>query len=282
MERVLRTVSLLGALIVGTAALAQYGVYYPYTPVPYLNAPLYYNYTPVYQTNTIVAPFTGQTAYVQMSAYGSNVVLNGKPGPMAYAISNLTFSPNGARFAYLAQSGPGGPWFAVVDGLFGPQYATITNLLFSPSGNRFSYMAQSGLGGPWVIVVDGVVSIPYATITNLVFSPNEARVGYLAQGVPGGSWFAVIDGTVGPPYTTVSKLTFTNDSLHFFYNAWSPVTGQWLTIVDNIASTPMSGGGSPASFIVDPLTGMVVPASSYTPFGTPQTPKTADQVILGL
>jgi hypothetical protein len=251
MERLLRTSSVLVVLLLGAAALAQYPVYNPFIPNPYVVAPVYL--PAPYLSNMIVAPFTGQTASVYTSPFGNSVSLNGVAGPWEYAIAGLTFSPNGTRLGYLAQTVPGGPWFAVIDGRFSPTY--------------------------------------YA-VTGLTFSTNGARVGYLAQSVPGGAWFAVIDGVVGPPFSSVDSLAFSPDNLHVAYNAFNGITGQWVAVVDGIA-TPMtslsypglSTGSNSMTFLVDPFSGRVVtplPSPTGGTTGTSsQTPRTADQVILG-
>jgi hypothetical protein len=252
MKRLLRTSSVLAVWLLGVAALAQYPMYNPFALPAYVPAPLYL--PAPYVSSVVVAPFTGQTATVFTSPFGNSVSLNGKSGPWEYAITGLTFSPNGTRWGYLAQNVPGGPWFAVVDGVFSPTFAAISNLIFSPDG---------------------------------------MRVGYLAQVVPGGPWIAVVDGIDGPPYDTVNSLAFSPDSRHFAYNAWTSISGQWLVVVDGVANlmstlshSAFSTSGNGVTILLDPFTGGVVAPSTSLPGLTPgastQTPKTADQLILGL
>jgi len=122
----------------------------------------------------------------------SHVVIDGVPGPPFEEIEGraMTFSPDGKRFAYVADHN------LVVDGQAQPvKVPLISGLTFSPDGKRLGYFRQMDLGG-YQVVVDGTV---YTVGTEpLVFSPNGRHFACVHRGRQ-----VVVDRTPGPEFDAV-------------------------------------------------------------------------------
>ncbi|MCK5085705.1 PD40 domain-containing protein, partial [Candidatus Parcubacteria bacterium] len=81
------------------------------------------------------------------------VVINGRENKLYEEISNLTFSPDGKHFAYIAKESD--KYFIVLDDKEGkkyserlapksyPNYSSIDNLKFSPDSNFFAYTVNN-------------------------------------------------------------------------------------------------------------------------------------------
>lgn len=104
------------------------------------------------------------------------MVVDGQPGAEYDWASDVTFSPDGKRFAYVASIGqtyPGTKWLAVVDGRPSEEYvAFVIEPTFSPDSKHVAYEAKKG--EKYLIVLDGQPGTEYNEIFgfSLTFRPD--------------------------------------------------------------------------------------------------------------
>jgi hypothetical protein len=113
----------------------------------------------------------------------------------------LTFSPDGAHFAYPAREGT--KWFRVVDGKRGPAFDVIgIDFVFSSDATRTACTGRNGQ--EWFLVVDGKVEAKIEGIVDgtLTFSPDGKRLAY-AVAKPDRSAYVVLDGQTGPVFDSI-------------------------------------------------------------------------------
>lgn len=142
-----------------------------------------------------VAPRTGTIAYlaedVRRQLY--TVVLDGaerRVGPRHGTVDSLTFSADGARFAYRVWDREGAHW--VVDDVVGPAHGDVIHASFSPDGTRVAYHAEDER--LWRMVVDGVAGDPsdlYEGIGRPAWSPDGRHLAYF---ILDGNAAVVLDG----------------------------------------------------------------------------------------
>lgn len=157
-----------------------------------------------------------QAAYVTSAGVGFAVVLNGARQDKVHdGIGDLTFSPDGERFAYRAQAGES--QFVVIDDQEGDKFDGTGqgSLCFSPDSRRVAYAAMSG--GRWSVVVDGQPQGDYDGLAGLVFSPDSQHVAYRAR--LGGKGLAVVGGEAGAHYDAVRDLIYSPDGSRMAYRA---------------------------------------------------------------
>jgi hypothetical protein len=197
------------------------------------------------------------------------VLLDGMEGPSYQGVHSLTFSPAGARLAYVGNKGLNQD-VLVLDGKEGPvQNIAPNSLKFSPDGLRYAYaigvsnstgensllfdVDEKGAspagsngagkkrmryGGATRVVVDGKESRDYFAVATreILFSPDSRHVAYHAS-APERPTMAnpsviVHDGVESAPYEKILKGTpvFSPDSQHLAFAAERD--GQWRVVLD--------------------------------------------------
>ena len=137
------------------------------------------------------------TAYIRRYIRGNTgkdwVIHDGKPGPKYERIIDFTFSPDGSRYAYIAQM--------LVEDLSGPpsEYFSIGLSRYYRNGKP-SYLKNDLIK---VVVIDGRSSREYDAVGNTVFSPDGRHLAYMAMSNE--KQFLVLDGQKGQEYDRVSK-----------------------------------------------------------------------------
>ncbi|MDQ7780406.1 MAG: hypothetical protein RDV41_11985, partial [Planctomycetota bacterium] len=197
-------------------------------------------YDGVSSEGVVFSPDSRRTAYVAIDENLSRVVLDGVEYGGYASASCLTFSPNGARVACIAEQG--GRYMAVVDSWVGPQYDTIHDkyLVFSVKGGRFGYLALKD--GKWRAVIDRAEQEPHDMLTGLVFSRDGKRVAYAAR--DGRKWRVFVDGQPGGEYDAIheSGPVFGPDGVRVAYSAFKG--GRWVVVVDGAESVPHDAVGA--------------------------------------
>jgi WD40-like Beta Propeller Repeat len=138
-----------------------------------------------------------------------------------FLVGRVTFSPDGLRTAYRAQSQKGGPVVMVVDGQEQGSYDQIYDdeTIFSADGKHLGYRAS--LGGKQFFVIDGVPGKAYdapptGALLGLVFSA-DGRSAYRVK--QRDECFVVVDGREGPHYEMVAGLEFGSGGKQLAYAA---------------------------------------------------------------
>ena len=137
-------------------------------------------------------------AWVQSNAPdpGITVMVNGKPMGMSYSnASELRFSPDGRRFAYLGSAQTG--FFQVIDGQEMQAASDVPEFRWSPDGKRYAFQANGTL------IVDGK-EMPKpkgagVTRDSFIWSPDGKHFAYAASFQFFGE-SPVVDGEVKPLY----------------------------------------------------------------------------------
>ncbi len=157
------------------------------------------------------APFTGTSAFIVYSDDKDQVVINGKKQKKYDGIANLTFSPDGKKFAYTAQIKD--KQFIVSNRGEHEKFAGIKGThLFSPDSSKLAYIAFSDPKNGYVIS-DKKKYGPYRNIRELSFSPDSSTLGFISFREKG--WHLVINGKESPAYKNMMLLKFSpsNDSI---------------------------------------------------------------------
>lgn len=220
------------------------------------------------------SPDSKHTVFIASDKGKRFVVRDGKKARECTGASNIVFSPDSQRIAYVAAStstlpsvSPGGFWggqrcAVFVDGVEGKRYDGIGNITFSPDSKRLAYGAWAsapaqGAAGTVqvsVCVVDGVESKNYRMERNEmnnaavfmngggmfikpIFSPDSKHVAYVALTKNGR--VVVQDGAEGKEYGNVQNLTFSPDSTRLAYAAMG--RQKWC-VVNNGAEGNLYGG----------------------------------------
>lgn len=112
------------------------------------------------------------------SAAGAGfVVVDGKKGQQYQNISNVAFSPDSSRCAYLANLN--GKTFVVVDDDESDGYLTAQNVIFGGGGKRTAYLGQTDPNAK-VLVIDGKPSpVKAVNFSEVQFSDDGARCAWL-------------------------------------------------------------------------------------------------------
>jgi len=160
-----------------------------------------------FDPGSLALSFDGKrVAYVVREDHGKKswLVADGQRGPEydlggnPAGISEISFSPDGKRLAYVLGKGdrkhPSS--LPVVDGVAGQEYDEVLHLAFSPDSRRVAYAARTG--EQWKAVVDGQSGASYDDIFGPTFSPDSKRVAYGAR--QGKQWLVVADGRAGAAY----------------------------------------------------------------------------------
>jgi hypothetical protein len=174
------------------------------------------------------------------------VTFDGVPGRAYGHASDLVFSPDGRRIAYVAGKGTGagaaaGGEGVVVDATELPQFRSIIKVGFSPEGSRVWYLASAGRG--CAAVVDQQAGPVYEEIGPpapsrafpIVFSPDGRRVAYRARAE--GGWRVVVDGQPEAGFTSILEgPEFSADGKTVAYVA--KTEGKTVLVVNGTATPP--------------------------------------------
>lgn len=168
--------------------------------------------------SAVASPDFRHVAYIQDEADGKHrLALDGVAGPAVDDISDVTFSPNSQRLAYLASEQ--GKISLFIDSQAGPWYSPscCAFILFSKDSEHVAYQAQDG--DNQFFVVDGARGPNFRYVNYPVFSPDSQHFAYVAKREVSGSEFVVFDGKQGPAYEEISDPKFSPDGRHFLYQA---------------------------------------------------------------
>ena len=179
-------------------------------------------------------------AYVQQNTPnpGVTVMVNGKPMGLSYSTaSDLTFSPDGGHFFYVAVSPTG--QFPVIDGQELNGYHWIKEFQWSPDGKRYAFYGANSTG-IWM-VVDGKEQPKSLGIgaDALLFSPDSKHLAFSAQATVA-NYQPVVDGVI-KPFNLQNFFTRNNPPLRFPIFSFSP-DGNHLAFVA-FTLDPMPKGG---------------------------------------
>ena len=191
-----------------------------------------------------------QMAYIVLTESGRCVVAGARRGPVFQDVGLLTYSDDGAHFAYVAQRQKHGPWSALVDGRSIGEWDTVESLSFGPDGRHLTLTAQKE-GEASRVWIDGKAGPSLEQISGSpVFSPDGRRLAYAVgqreQGI-------VLDGKMTVPeemagitsdeqeriasmgcFSEVGTPAFSTDGNHLAYSGC--VNGsRWHLVVDRQA-----------------------------------------------
>lgn len=184
----------------------------------------------------VFSPDGRRCAYAARNGERHFVVLDGTPQPEHESrVSDPTFSPDSAHFAYVAvdyKTAPDGrPLGAgdrlmpgnstarmILDGVAGPAFDDFcTEPVFSPDSRHLAYTGRLPRTVMQALVVDGNILSSHPSILKIVFSPDSQRVALWA-GRENGKAYVVCDGRSGPEYDDIPGApVFSADSRHVAY-----------------------------------------------------------------
>jgi hypothetical protein len=96
--------------------------------------------------------------------------------------SEITFSPDSNHLSYKVYAGPSdGRSFVVLDGTEGSLYSNVSDLVFSADSSRLAYVALKSNIKKAFIVVNGVEGKYYDGVSKVAFSPDGKHLVYFAQ-----------------------------------------------------------------------------------------------------
>lgn len=186
---------------------------------------------------------TSQFAYRRFGMGKSSVVLNGNYLQEWDGVFDLTFSPDGSHFGYIARKDK--TFHAVIDEQPGPGQANINyHDTFGEPASNFLILTSNGhsaypvtLNGKWGVVRDHKVDQWFDGImtNSIVFSKDGKRLAYAAQDKEG--WFMVVDGVLGKHYAMIglSSIVFSPDGTRLAYCAMKDrATEQWCLVENEV------------------------------------------------
>ena len=197
-----------------------------------------------------------RTAYAARQDGKWQVVIDNRPGPKYDGVdaSSRIFTLNGTRTAYAASRDK--KWRIVINGEEGPRYDDVSELIYSPDGRRMAYVAgritgrfardQSlvldGQAGPWTSrigqlyafcgseahvssrefgyrsdLANGKLALDHGNAYGVVFSPDGKHVAYPAGN--SNEVRVIQDGKPGPAYSQTGTPVFSSDGEHLAYVA---------------------------------------------------------------
>jgi hypothetical protein len=164
-----------------------------------------------------------RVAYAAKLAGGDAAVVDGVPGKTYPSLwSAPVFSPDGSRFAYVAQHGEPKKAMAVIDGEEGRtavNYFGVSTPVFSADGKHVAYSVQTG-EAEQTVILDGKEKARVTSARELAFSPDGKRLAWFEKRDK--ETVAVVDGESGlssRDMYTDDPVFFSPDSRHFFYFA---------------------------------------------------------------
>jgi len=148
-------------------------------------------------------------------------VVDGEVQPAYHFVYfNLRFSPDGRRFAYIAEIDTLRV-VAVVDGLVGPEYSRIDGIEFADDGSEYAYQGQID-DTTWCVVRNGVEISRYRDIGPIAYSKDGRHLAYVALTAKG--LRLIMDGTpVGEGYSRIlpARPRFDSDGNITYYGEQS-------------------------------------------------------------
>lgn len=127
----------------------------------------------------------------------------------------MIFSPNSEKFAYMASSH--GKWFVVLNEKEGKPHGFVSEITFSPDSKKLAYVGHTGnqfeLSSAY-LVMDGVQSKKYENVDDLLFSSNSENFAYVAR--KKNKSFVVINGTEGKSYDFILTANLKEEKYHSY------------------------------------------------------------------
>ena len=167
------------------------------------------------------------------------VVLDGIKSKEYGHVADISFSPDGKRFAYVAMRDDGKKLVLVVGGVEGKGYDGFheENRYFGPDGNSIAYEVRDG--DHFKVVHDDVESKGYrGGACPPVFSPDGKRIAYAAfpEPEPSTRILVVVDGKEGPLYDGLDARSplFSPDSRKCVYLAKK--ADRFVVVIDGVES----------------------------------------------
>jgi hypothetical protein len=182
--------------------------------------------------NVLFSADSSRTVYVGMSGGKTFAVVDGEEFPNGYpSINALSFGAQGKRIAFLGVANSRDRW-VVVDGKASQSNFALDDLTFSPEGSRYAYTStgaavNASTSSHLRLVVDGVAEEGTSVIpmlgnrtnqgVNFVFSPDGKHVVHYGQVIADRRVGLFVDGKFVPTNIRPSNPTFTPDSRHFLW-----------------------------------------------------------------
>ena len=178
----------------------------------------------------LFSPAGGRWATIAWIGKKPKMLLDGKESPAYEEVSDLTFSDNGKRFAYVGK-GANGKSRVVLEDVKGKEYDEIWCPRFSPAGDQIAYFARTGKKE--FIVIDEKEGPSYGSAgakenwfwaaSYPVFGPDGKHVAYVAS--QGDGKFVVADGIAGKSYKNVWEPEWSADGKSIAYVAFREKSG---------------------------------------------------------
>jgi len=169
----------------------------------------------------------GRLGHTAKQADTWRVVIDGQESGSFNEMSDLCFSPDGARWAVSARNDR--VWTVVVDGKGQGAFDKMPILVFSPDSRRLAIATMSK--DKQSVIVDGQVVGTYEAVGVPAFNPAGNRVAFIAK--TGKQWAVVVDGTMQKPYLSVGQPVFSPDGNRVAYAA-ALAEGRWVVVVDGV------------------------------------------------
>jgi hypothetical protein len=170
------------------------------------------------------------------------VVLDGVAGPEYDLVTAMTFSGDGAHFAYLVISG--GSSFFVVDGTAQTSHfdKASDHFVFAPVGGRFAYAGTRG--NSWIVVTDGNENSACAGVSALKFSQDGAHFAHEELGTDG-KLHVFVDSEERWIHEgdAESDITFSANGLHVAYLIGR--NSKCMAVLDGVEGPEMDRAGPP-------------------------------------
>jgi hypothetical protein len=157
----------------------------------------------------------GVFAYAAYDSDQFGVIVGGEPiGPYG-DVSELRWSPDGGRLAYIVGDTGRIERSVVVDAKRGPAYLDVRDLHFSPDSTRLVYVASEREGERFV--VDGKPGKVYARCLAAGFS-GDSRT-WIGRAALGEKWAVVVNDEPGAAYDEVGPPVYSRDAKTVAYAA---------------------------------------------------------------
>jgi hypothetical protein len=136
---------------------------------------------------------------------------------------SFQFSPDGSHYGFIAKP-LNQPVAMIIDGGYVPGLYQVSSLTFSPNGKRYAYIADAEFGRKPLLVVDGrKQELPAAAQEgSLIFSPDSTRVACLVAAHGSDATRAMVDDAIISPLRyqyAVRSLGFSPDGQHYVFTA---------------------------------------------------------------
>lgn len=183
-------------------------------------------------------PGAGRLVYASQTASSpaprTTFVVDGVEGKAYVRLGDFTFSPDGARWGFVAVGDAG--VVVVVDGVEGRPLPSAGPPTFSADGKHWAHAARRR-DGTWTVVVDGAekqgISHELIGGKSVRLGPDGARLVYAAR--KGNAWRVIVDGVEGKEYPNVGgdHLLLSPDGKRVAY--WASTGPRTFWVVDGVA-----------------------------------------------